>query len=106
MACCAFAVFLLTQLLVPFRWVHARIFGEPRSRPNAAVAWSPEAAKGGQERKAGGRSKAFGRGVAIAASLELLLMTGAVFVASDAVREPPFIEALHTSICHGLGIVD
>ena len=39
MACCAFAVFVLSQLLAPFVWLRRRLFGE-RMAPNAAVAWS------------------------------------------------------------------
>ena len=39
MACCAFAVFVLSQLLAPFVWVRRRLFGE-RTVPNVAVAWS------------------------------------------------------------------
>ena len=39
MACCAFAVFVLSQLLAPFVWVRRRLFGE-RVVPNTAVAWS------------------------------------------------------------------
>ena len=39
MACCAFAVFVLSQLLAPFVWVRRRLFGE-RTAPNDAVAWS------------------------------------------------------------------
>jgi hypothetical protein len=39
MACCAFAVFVLSQLLAPFVWVRRRLFGE-RAKANSAVAWS------------------------------------------------------------------
>jgi hypothetical protein len=39
MACCAFAVFVLSQLLAPFVWARRRLFGE-RAATNAAVAWS------------------------------------------------------------------
>ena len=39
MACCAFAVFVLSQLLAPFVWVRRRLFGE-HAVPNVAVAWS------------------------------------------------------------------
>ena len=42
MACCAFAVFLLTQLLAPFLWMRRKLLGETR-RDNPAVAWSPGA---------------------------------------------------------------
>src|SRR5262245_24257495 len=39
MACCAFAVFVLSQLLAPFVAVRTRLFGA-RHAPNVAVAWS------------------------------------------------------------------
>lgn len=39
MACCAFAIFVLSQLLAPFVAVRTRLFGA-RKTPNAAVAWS------------------------------------------------------------------
>ena len=44
MACCAFAVFLAMQLLVPVRWLSGFFSGKPsdlQSGPNAAVDWSP-----------------------------------------------------------------
>jgi hypothetical protein len=46
MACCAFAVFLLMQLLIPFRRLYALVSGsapDGRATPNPAVAWSPYA---------------------------------------------------------------
>ncbi len=43
MACCAFAVFLLSQLLLPLRWVRDRVFGAPIATANASVIWSPAA---------------------------------------------------------------
>ena len=39
MACCAFAVFLLAQLLAPFVWVRRALMGDTRA-DNAAVAWA------------------------------------------------------------------
>jgi hypothetical protein len=39
MACCAFAVLVVSQLLAPFVWVRRRLFGEP-AKTNAVVAWS------------------------------------------------------------------
>jgi hypothetical protein len=44
MACCAFAVFLAMQLLVPVRWLSGFLSGKPadlQSGPNTAVDWSP-----------------------------------------------------------------
>jgi hypothetical protein len=42
MACCAFAVFLLAQLLAPFLWVRRKLVGDSQHN-NAAVAWAPGA---------------------------------------------------------------
>jgi hypothetical protein len=44
MACCAFAAFLLMQLLAPFVWLRDRIFGPRAERMDGAAAWSPGAA--------------------------------------------------------------
>jgi hypothetical protein len=41
MACCAFALYLLTQLLLPVRWLRDRLFGAPRQTASASVAWAP-----------------------------------------------------------------
>jgi len=41
MACCAFALYLLTQLLLPMRWLRDRLFGVPAPVASAAVGWSP-----------------------------------------------------------------
>ena len=43
MACCAFAVFLLSQLLLPLRWGRDRLFGAPLATANPSVIWSPTA---------------------------------------------------------------
>lgn len=42
MACCAFAVFLLAQLLAPFVWVRRALMGDTHA-DNDAVAWAPGA---------------------------------------------------------------
>jgi hypothetical protein len=39
MACCAFAAFVLTQLLAPFVWARRHLFGD-KQPPNVAVSWS------------------------------------------------------------------
>jgi hypothetical protein len=39
MACCAFAAFVLTQLLAPFVWARRHLFGDEQA-PNVAVSWS------------------------------------------------------------------
>lgn len=41
MACCAFAVYLLGQLLLPLAWLRDRLLGPPAPVASAAVAWSP-----------------------------------------------------------------
>ena len=43
LACCAFAVFLLNQLLLPLTFVRDRLWGKAASRPNDPVLWSPGA---------------------------------------------------------------
>lgn len=106
MACCAFAVFLLSQLLLPFRRVRAALFGEPAGRVNASVAWSPGAALAGKpvgELK----KRTIGRRMAALAIIEVLMMTGAV---SAGVFAPEPVSdgwaAIHLPICRGLGIAE
>lgn len=41
MACCAFAIFVLSQLLVPFRAARRWLGFKDRWRPDAAVEWRP-----------------------------------------------------------------
>jgi hypothetical protein len=41
MACCAFAVYLLGQLLLPLAWLRDRVLGVPAPVVSAAAAWSP-----------------------------------------------------------------
>ena len=51
MACCAFAILVLSQLLAPFVALRARLFGV-RNAPNSAVAWSLTDARPQPVRKA------------------------------------------------------
>ena len=41
MACCAFALYLLSQLLLPFAALRERLGFAPRHLPSVAVAWAP-----------------------------------------------------------------
>lgn len=41
LACCAFALFLVTQLLIPLRWLAARLGLEREQKPDAATLWQP-----------------------------------------------------------------
>lgn len=44
MACCAFALYLVTQLLLPLRWLRDRLIGAPPQVASASVAWTPNMA--------------------------------------------------------------
>lgn len=44
MACCAFALYLLSQLLLPFAWLRDRLGIARAPQRSAAVLWSPHAA--------------------------------------------------------------
>lgn len=108
MACCAFALFLLSQLLLPLVSLRDRIFGAPEPKPDAAVLWTPGAAAAPQGRSS---SRRIGQTLAVAASFELALMTGfgigaigLVFGGPDAAALLADIEAIHTTICRALGI--
>jgi hypothetical protein len=72
MACCAFAAFLLVQLLAPFRAVRAWFRG-PRLPDNAAVAWRAGASAAAPVVRA--RSKRARGLFAAAVAIELALAT-------------------------------
>ena len=107
MACCAFAVFLLAQLLAPVRFVADRLGFRGPWEPDAAVAWSP-----GMVSVARPRRLAIGPLIVAVVALDLVLLgifrlTG---VAADMPRfftpdsdAARFEEALHTAICGPAG---
>lgn len=43
MACCAFALYLLSQLLLPFAWLRERLGLARAPQPSLSVRWSPYA---------------------------------------------------------------
>lgn len=114
MACCAFAVLLLSQLLLPLAQLRERLFGAPAARADKAAAWRPGmvAVTAGSPR----RLPRFGRALAATACLELALFTGlalgamslpALSSANEAAAPSSGvladIEAIHTNICSKLG---
>lgn len=94
MACCAFALYLLSQLLLPLRWVRDRLFGAPAAG-SAAVGWTPGAAL----------AVAAPRRRRLTPLLGLLLLAeiGGVAAVAATVAAPPaetdFLTVLHSSIC-------
>ncbi|MEQ8266091.1 MAG: hypothetical protein RH982_02765 [Parvibaculum sp.] len=110
MACCAFAVLLLGQLLLPFRRFRGWLFGAPAARPDAAAGWTP----GASPPPALPRARfALKRGFAVVAALELALLSG---VALGGIALPASagegttaalladIDLIHTTICRAVGI--
>jgi hypothetical protein len=103
MACCAFAVFLLAQLLAPVRFLADRLGLRGAWQPDAAVAWNP-----GAVAVAPPRRLPVGTLLIAVVALDLVLLatfrlTG---VAADLPRfftpdsnAARFEEALHTAIC-------
>src|SRR5262245_4707937 len=82
MACCAFAIFVVAQLLAPFVWLRRRLFGE-RSAPNVAVAWTLQSAATSSTTTAAPRATAHPRArvrtaVLAAVVVELAIGVGAV----------------------------
>lgn len=102
MACCAFAVFLLSQLLMPVRWLMERLGIEEAARVNVSVRWSPAAAP---ETGVANTMHPLVKGVALAAALELLFAGGAIAAGSAIVNrfvsvEPSgFAARIHQTIC-------
>jgi hypothetical protein len=104
MACCAFAVYLLSQLLWPLRWLRERLFGTSISPVSQAVAWSPNATNA-QQRLSGWRWKPAlmvlliaeiaGLGVAASAASQTAARSGQPSV--------ELLEALHKSLCSAIG---
>lgn len=106
MACCAFAVFLLLNLLAPFGWLRRFRRGGSRpngSRPNRAVAW-----RYGQETPAPAVAPRprWRRAVAGVVTVELLAATAlaAYWLAPapadhDAAADWDALVALHTVWC-------
>jgi hypothetical protein len=105
LACCAFAVFLLQQLLIPFAFLRDRLFGKPAARPNASVLWSPGAVSAAPAM----RRPALRPALAIVLVLEILAVGGSVAAASLAASgarpsaEKSFLTALHATICRAVG---
>ena len=104
MACCAFAVYLLSQLLWPLRWLRDRLFGAPAQTVSASVAWSPNATNATQ-RRSGWRWKpallmlliAEIAGVGVAASAASQTATRADQPSAE------LLAALHKSLCSAIG---
>ena len=106
MACCAFAVFLLLNLMAPLGWLR-RFAGSRTRRANAAVAWRPGRADVSVGHAAPPRWR---RAVAGAVALELLMLValGAYWLAPGqpagsggpaTVEEWDAFVALHTAWC-------
>jgi len=105
MACCAFAVYLLAQLLWPLRRLRDHLFGAPDIAVNAVVGWSPSMTAHSTPKRSRLR-----RGLALMVLFEALGL-GAVMTAAVAVpaarapvgAEAQLMTALHSSICNAFG---
>jgi hypothetical protein len=105
MACCAFAVYLLAQLLWPLRRLRDHLFGAPGISANAVVGWSPSMTAFSTPKRSRLR-----RGVVLVVLLEAAGLGAVVTaaVAAPAARPPVGTEAqlmtaLHSSICSDFG---
>jgi hypothetical protein len=100
MACCAFAAFVLTQLLAPFVWLRQRLFGAAVP-VNHAVGWSPDRVTAAPAPRLRWARKTFVAAVA----LELTLTAAAiVYVAPRGEASAAWIEAqaFDGAWCHAL----
>jgi len=104
-ACCAFAVFLLQQLLMPIALLRERLFGKAASRANASVMWAPGAAAALPT----SRRMALRPTLVLVLALETLAIGGSVAAATLAAQsarhsiEQQFLITLHAYICHAVG---
>jgi len=105
LACCAFAVFLLHQLLAPLVFIKERLMGRAGLRRNDAVAWRPGVAVIVSSR---GRLALRPAAFALVA-IEILAVGGSVAAATLAARAEPgsserqFLTAMHATICRAVG---
>jgi hypothetical protein len=103
LACCAFAVFLLTQLLVPFRAL-GRLLGWSRAwQPDTAVVWRPGAAMA-PPRAPRRRLQLYGAMLAVNTALFLTLantglLAQAPRIAPEGTRAAALEAILHARIC-------
>lgn len=97
MACCAFAIYMLSQLLLPLRWVRDRLFGAPATVASASVAWSPATVAAAPARR---RVSPWLLAVAFAELAGLgVAATAASLSPAPAAPSASFFTALHSSIC-------
>jgi hypothetical protein len=105
LACCAFAVFLLNQLLLPLTFVRDRLWGKAATPPNDSVLWSP----GVPAATAPARRFALRPALVAVLMIEALAVGGGVAAAAVVAHasapsaEQKFLDALHASICHAVG---
>lgn len=104
MACCAFAVFLLSQLFAPLRALARRLGLARQWQPDAAVEWRPGVPTDRPRARIWKRLLvAF-----IAVDLAGLGLVGAAAAATSPAGQPAdttfaFEQAIHKSICGSLG---
>lgn len=114
MACCAFAVFLLSQILWPVRGLYVRIAGE-RVYKDPAASWRPDGDTASRAHPQPGLPGArFRKRVALLLLAELSLGGGIAGAASaglwpvadepDASSFASTFDALHAPICSALGL--
>jgi hypothetical protein len=90
MACCAFAVLVLTQLLAPFVWLRRRLFGAPPPAVNLAVAWTLDSASTSVPAP---RLRRAHKTLFTAVALELLLGAAALVYVAPRADSSAWIEA-------------
>jgi hypothetical protein len=93
MACCAFALYLVTQLLLPLRWLRDRLIGAPPQVASASVAWSP-----GKAGAAPGRRSRTGP-VLVAIIAAEIVGVGAAAAPVTPVDEAALFIQFHQSLC-------
>ena len=101
MACCAFALYLLSQLLLPFAWLRDRLGLARAPQPSVSVRWSPYATA--LPSSVSARRPLFLRPAVLA--IVALELGAAGAVAASARTDPPpdsasqFERTLHEAIC-------
>ncbi len=103
-ACCAFAVFLLQQLLLPLTRLGELLSGKPKAFQNDTVTWSP-----GMAAMPPARRRVMRPVMALFLLFEVVAVGGSVAAATIAAhgvlgsREQQFLTAMHATICRAVG---
>lgn len=95
MACCAFALYLLTRLLAPVHWLRERLLGVPIAVASTSVAWEPGRVSDAVMMRNRWRPMA----LAVVAAEIVVVGLAISAPASAAVEDAAILAQFHRSLC-------